>query len=143
MSDNFSKASLKALKAIERDASVPKIVDGSLMVNRQTQSAIDDADVEAVSTDEKATVKVLNDLYTKHELNNLKRNTVHLQYESKAYGQKDSASALEKVDDAVAADPQVIEMDKAESACSNALEEMLRSRSFSIQATCTRLLGTK
>src|ERR1039457_2917627 len=59
LSDEFAKASLKALRVIEGELGKPSFENGSMSVPRNTYERIMDADVEARTDDEKAIVKIL------------------------------------------------------------------------------------
>jgi hypothetical protein len=138
LGDDFSKAALRALKAIQGDASTPDLRAGNLYVDRQTQEAIDNADVEARTSGERAIVELLNSLYVEHLILNLTEQNVALKYEidSDAVGRDNR-----KLDasDKTAGDPEVQRRAKRESACASALDGILRARAFAAPAACAHL----
>lgn len=140
LSDNYAKAALFALKAIEGEAgTVTQGDDGSMMVPKHTSELIAQADVEAVTADEQNVTKTLNSIFIDKLVNNTRRKTIQLLYQTAAYGQQNSGLALQQVPDQVAKDSKVIEMDKREDACFVPLESMLRSRSVDIPTECSSL----
>jgi hypothetical protein len=80
LSDTFVRAGLAALRSITRDITEPEFRNGELLVNRATQTAIDEADTEARTAVEQAVVVELNHFYLLRLNNNLKRSTLQTKY---------------------------------------------------------------
>jgi hypothetical protein len=124
LSDDFAKAGLKALRGVESTLGVPSEQGGAIAVPRQPQELIDNTDAEARTEEEKSIVAALNSFYLGRLINNLERDNLLLEVgtyseESRARGQAE----MEK-------NPRVLEMKSREAACSNLLDDILRSRHY-------------
>lgn len=122
LSDDFAKAGLKALRAIERTLDKPSFEGGSIAVPRQTQELIDNADAEARTDEEKAVVAALNNFYIGRLMNNLERELL----KPPSYNEESELKSQAEVEK----NPRNIEMNSREAACSRLLDEMLRARQF-------------
>lgn len=123
LSDEFAKAGLKALRSIQGTLATPGVSGASMTVPRVVQELIDDADADARTDKEKAVVGVLNKFFIGRLMNNLQREIIKpgsYNLESELRAQK----ALEN-------NPQYIDMNAREAACSRALDNIFRSREFS------------
>src|ERR1019366_8024661 len=116
LSDDFAKAGLKALKAIEGTLGQVSIENGSIAVPRQPQELIDNADAEARTDAERTIVAALNKFYIGRLENNMDREllTPHYSWQTQSEAQAE----------------QAIKMNSREAACSNAIDQMLRTRDF-------------
>ncbi|HEY2390271.1 MAG TPA: hypothetical protein VGK22_03785 [Candidatus Angelobacter sp.] len=73
LNDDFAKAGIKALRAIERSMDKPSMQGGAITVPQHVQELIDDADAEARTDEEKATLAALHEFYVGRLINNLER----------------------------------------------------------------------
>jgi hypothetical protein len=124
VSDQYGKAAFLALKAIERDTSTTGA--------KSTHEAIDLADAEAVSDEEKAVTKSLNHIFADHIINNLGR---EVEYQA-SMNQAALSGRVSKLED----NPKLKATGDRETACFRPFEEALRSRSAQIPDACKSLL---
>lgn len=122
LSDDFAKAGLKALKAIEGTLGKLSLENGSIAVPRQTQELIDNADAEARTDEERAIVAALNKFYIGRLTNNLERELL----KPASYNTESELRAQAELEN----NPRNIEMNFREAACANTIDEMLRARDF-------------
>ena len=135
LSDDFAKASLRALRAIEGELGEPSFENGSMSVPRNTYERISDADVEARTDEEKSIVKTLNNFFVNRVMNNLRRRVIGLSVP--VY----NAESAHKRDNLMATDPEVLEMNSREAACSRAVDDILRKRYFAGKITACDGVG--
>jgi hypothetical protein len=110
---------------IQRSLGEPSVQNGSLAVPREGQEMIDSADAEARTPEETAVVSTLNAFYVGRLMNNLERDVI----KGPSYNAASEAAAQTKL----ANDPQAIEMSKREANCSASLNDILRSRHYSVK----------
>jgi len=122
LSNTFVTASLKALRAIEGSLDTPSFTDGQLSVPRATQDSIDNADAEARTDGERTLIVLFNRLFLHKLVNNANRQVIVL----KGYEPQSEAEARKEAD----ANPIIMKMDARQSACTNALDVILRSQTF-------------
>ena len=123
LSDEFAKAGLKAMKSIEGTLGTPSISGASIAVPRAVQDLIDDADADARTEDEKAVVAMLNKFFIGRLMNNLQREVI----KPGSYNPESELRAQRVLEN----NPQNIDMNAREAACSRALDDILRARHFS------------
>ncbi len=124
LSDAFAKAGLKALHGIEGTLAKPSLDNGSITVPRQIQELIDNADAEARTEEERTVVKALSKFFLGRLSDNLQREIIMLKFGTYSEERRIQAEkSLEK-------DPENIEMNAGEAACSAALNVILRNRHF-------------
>lgn len=147
LSDNFARAALLALKGILSDASTPSFENGTLMVNRHTSELLQAADVEIVSKDESEAYGYLHLFFMMHMTNNQVINTMRIEYETYITANWRLFPPEVVIPSrvpfyasiAVRNDPRFVEMKSHESACSLAIENRLRSRTWSTRSNeCDR-----
>ena len=140
LKDEFAKSSLRILRMIEGEtAAVEEGADGSLLVPRATQDALDNLDVDAQTKPEQAVVGVLNAFFTARLTHNTSiaaiAAKISLSLSGKDTYQDEDQRAL-RVSELVSKDPAVAEMRDKESACSTQLEAELRSRRYHALPAC-------
>jgi hypothetical protein len=114
--ETFRKAVIKAALAINRQ-------DGSMQRRRDSDSALDEVDSESNSKEESSVVKLLYDFSSQIQSNNAIRATLDNQVKADAiFGKPDLSQQYARV----RADRE--EMDKRENACSNAIQDMVRTK---------------
>jgi len=85
INDAFAKAGLRALKAIQGDATLPDVTQGGdILFSKQVVDAIDAADSEARTGAETKMSKVLSTLHVQHSTNNLEISAKEEQAKAKA-----------------------------------------------------------
>ena len=135
LSDDFAKAGLRALKAIEGTLGTLSFDNGSIAVPRQTQELIDNADAEARTEGEKAVVAALNKFFVGKLGNNLERQVL----KPASYNAESELRAQTELEN----NPKNVEMNLKEAACSHALDDVLRTRHFSgMPAACAEVTLT-
>ena len=134
LSDDFAKAALRALNSIKGSVGQLSFSNGGISVPRQTQEAIDSADAEARTPEEKATVAALNQLHTDRLRNNMTREIIKggMGMSNPSYSPYQSVREMD-ANTAAAKHPTIINLNRRESACADALDAMLRARYFSGQ----------
>jgi len=131
----YSQAALAALKAIEMDDTVPHIDNGKPVGDKTTLAAIDAARAKAQKAPEKSTTDALNAIYNDKLLDNDRRNTKKMDFESDS-GLEDEGSREMTAMQRMQSDTELISMDEKEKSCFDAMETMLKARSSSIPAAC-------
>jgi hypothetical protein len=122
LNDEFSKASLRA---IDGELHTANLTTGRLVVPRDTQELIDNADSDARTVQERAVVKLLSDLFLlKLAIN---RNRDSFRKSAEAFSDIVDAGTLATVADS---QPATKDMLARQSACSNALDSILRMRTL-------------
>ncbi len=135
LSAAYSQAALAALKAIETDDTVPHIDNGKPVGDKTTLAAIDAAGAKAQKATEKSTTDALNAIYNDKLLDNDRRNTKKMDFESDS-GLEDEGSREMTAMQRMQSDAELINMDEKEKSCFDAMEAMLKARSSSIPAPC-------
>jgi hypothetical protein len=122
LSDDFAKAGIKALRAIERSMDKPTMEGGSITVPRGTQELIDNADAEARAEEEKAVVAALHEFYVGRLTNNLERQILT----PASYNEESEAKAQAELEK----NPRNIDLNAHEAACAKLLDDILRARHY-------------
>jgi len=122
LSDDFAKAGIKALRAIERSMDKPTMEGGSITVPRGTQELIDNADAEARTEGEKEVVAALHEFYVGRLTNNLERQIL----KPASYNEESEARAQAELEK----NPRNIDMNAREAACAKLLDDTLRARRY-------------
>ena len=123
LSDSYARAALLALIKIESDESVPVDRDGQEYVNRITADAIDIANANATTSEEKAITVLLLKLYSYQ----LQQNRY---YGAIFSGRKLSDKQIKAVINAQ------IEISKRDGPCFEALDSALRAREAKMPTAC-------
>ena len=135
LSAAYSQAALAALKAIEMDDTVPHIDNGKPVSDKTTLAAIDAAGAKAQKATEKSTTDALNAIYNDKLLDNDRRNTKKMDFESDS-GLEDEGSREMTAMQRMQSDTELISMDEKEKSCFDAMETMVKARSSSVPAAC-------
>lgn len=135
LNDDFAKAGLKALRAIEGSLGMANVENGQVTVPRAIQELIDNTDAEARTDNETGLVVQFNNLYMFHLLINATQENASLLSDRirgiAALHNKRSIQALPgAIADAKEAEANVVELRGRESICSDALGAILRSRNY-------------
>jgi hypothetical protein len=141
LNDDFAKAGLKSLRAIEGETGSIEAMDGGgVGVPRQTQEFIDNLDAEARTTKETALVVIFNRLFMFHLLITAKEHTAYSEWHSNStmidFERRTADSRYDPTADTTneaaytKAKADIVELRARESSCSDALETVLRSRSY-------------
>ena len=117
LSDSFAKTALRALTAIQRDASTPDYGKGAKVLDN---NAVDNADAQARNVNEKAVVALLRTFYFARLTNNMRRDRIERLRES------------EKIE----GDPTLQTINQWENECVNVLDAMLTARVFQSTEAC-------
>jgi hypothetical protein len=125
LSDTFCKTALTALKAIQRDQSIPKKKTGELYANGATTHHIDQVEIEASSKQERTIAEALHNIYLQKLLNNMQREIIKI-------GRDD--------DESLTSDPEWVELKQMEDRCFGALDNRLHERSPGVPAACKPML---
>jgi len=131
----YSQAALAALKAIEMDDTVPHIDNGKPVGDKTIIAAIDAAGAKAQKVPEKSTTEALNAIYNDKLLDNDRRNTKKMDFESDS-GLEDEGSREMTAMQRMQSDTELISIDEKEKACFDAMETTLKTHSSSIPAAC-------
>jgi uncharacterized protein (DUF885 family) len=131
----YSQAALAALRAIEMDDTVPHIDNGKPVGDKTTLAAIDAAGAKAKQPPEKSTTDALTTIYNDKLLDNDRRNTKKMDFESDS-GLEDEGSREMTAMQRMQSDTELISMDEKEKSCFDAMEAMLKTRSSSIPPAC-------
>ena len=131
----YSHAALAALKAIEMDDTVPHIDNRKPVGDKATLAAIDTAGAKAQKPPEKSTTETLNAIYNDKLLDNDRRNTKKMDFESDS-GLEDEGSREMTAIQRMQSDTELISMDEKEKSCFGAMETLLKTRSSTIPAPC-------
>ena len=127
LSDDFAKAGIKALRAIERSMDKPSLQGGSITVPQGVQELIDNADAEARTEEEKAMVSALHEFYVGRLTNNLEREVL----KPASYNEESEAKAQAELEN----NPRNIDMALHEAACAKLLDDILRARHYTEKPT--------
>src|SRR5271165_1971257 len=114
LSEAYSKAALTALSAIKADDTVPHIDNGKPLGDKNTTAAIDAAAGKTPA--EISTTGALNAIYHDKLLDNDRRNTKKMNYESDS-GLEDEGTREMTAQQEMLSDTELIEMDQNEKAC--------------------------
>jgi uncharacterized protein (DUF885 family) len=131
----YSQAALAALKAIEMDDTVPHLDNGKPVGDKTIIAAIDAAGAKAQKVPEKSTTEALNAIYNDKLLDNDRRNTKKMDFESDS-GLEDEGSREMTAMQRMQSDTELISIDEKEKACFDAMETTLKTHSSSIPAAC-------
>jgi len=138
LTDTYAKAALLALRAIEGDGTEPEIIKGEVYINRHTSDAINAADIEATTEQEKSVTALLNRVYSKKLTNNLCRGILQIKHEGKFLTLTKDRRAL-AAQESMAKDPIAVQMKERENACFGALDTMLRARKYERCQACDKI----
>lgn len=132
LSDDFAKAALRALNAINGEPGVPSAEGGHISVPRATQQSIDDADAEGRTVENDAVISLLNKLFLLKLVTNQQRAIIMLN----GYDPQSIAKASAEAD----ADPYIRDNSMRLGACSSALDSILRQRNLAaVPNECSNL----
>jgi hypothetical protein len=135
LSDAYAKAALRALKAIQRDASTTTTVNGQELGNKDTLKSIDDADIEARSDGERLAMEMLVSLYKLKMIDNLNRSMMVDIYKDEDVQQTSYTDyQIAYVDQRMKSDEAVRALEMSQSDCFTSVEEMIKSHSFNAYA---------
>jgi len=132
MSNEFVRASLKALKTIDGESGwAIHRGDGQVTVPRETQESVDNADIEARRDGEKEIVAILNRLFHLKMVINAHRDDI-LNSPIGVDPASGSYVPLSKEERKrrASTDPDIAKMDAARAICSSALDALLRSGTY-------------
>lgn len=134
LNDEFSIAGLRALNALNGEVGVYQVGGGShVTVPRATQQMIDDADAAGRTAECKAVVKLLNELFMLRLFINLERETY-----VNTHGYSPESDAQAGVDSYK--QPTVIAQSAKLRSCSDAIDSVLRQRTFrAVPPECNNL----
>lgn len=141
LNDEFAKAGLRALKAIEGETgSMESMEGGRVGVPRETQELIDNSDAEAKTDKETALVALFNRLYEFHlQITAKMKRDYYLWKDKMDSYPATSMDAVDRASKEASNDPNVLKakaetagLKTKESTCSSALETILRSRTYTI-----------
>jgi len=135
LSEAYAKAALAALTTIKTDDTVPHIEDGKPLGDKNTISAIDAAGALGQAPAETETTDALNAIYRDKLLDNDRRNTKKMNYESDS-GLEDEGTREMTAAQEMLSDTELIEMDQKEKACFDAMDTMLQSHSSNLPPAC-------
>ena len=135
LSDSYAKAAFRALKAIEGATMSPSIEKGGVAGEKSVVDAIDAADAEAVTKEEKTVTEALHRLYGRRLEFNSQRDIIRMDYEMQSKSSDDEMRALyAKL--LMPKDAKIIAMSTAEKSCFVPFEDALRARSTKIPQPC-------
>jgi PEGA domain len=137
LKDDFAKSSLRVLRMIESetgDMSVGR--DGSVLVPRSTNQAINDLDIDAITKEDQEVVNALQVFFNARLLHNLDIQILATKAKI-ALMVADLPRGPLQVSDLVAKSPTVVKIHSNEAACSSELEAALRARIYHVVAACS------
>jgi hypothetical protein len=135
LNEPYAKAALIALKTITADETVPHMENGEPTGDKDTIAAIATAGALGQTPAEKSATNALRAIYRDKLLDNDRRNTKKMNYESDA-GLEDEGTREMTAQQEMLSDTELIEMDQKEKACFDAVDAMLGSRSWSLAPAC-------
>jgi hypothetical protein len=136
ISDSYARAAILAINAIRRDMSTAEVRNAEVVADKHTIDAIDAADAEARTSNEKLITGELNRLFSSRLVHNSRREFIELNYYLKLHNANELIQKM-NIEEAMAKDPEIADLKRRESECFNAFEEALRARSAAIPATCS------
>lgn len=136
--DDFARSAFKVLKVIEGETGqLSQAADGSILVPRDTKTAINDLDADAATADEQLVVHELDAVFNRR----LEHNTElaiaamtasnYLMIHGQSRERADVAALVAKL-------PQVAAIHQKEAVCFQDMEATLRSRSVDPIAACSK-----
>jgi len=131
----YVKSALIALKAITADETVPHMENGEPTGDKDTIAAITAAGELGQTPAEKSATNALRAIYRDKLLDNDRRNTKKMNYESDS-GLEDEGTREMTAQQEMLSDTELIEMDQKEKACFDAMDATLGSRSSTLPPAC-------
>ncbi len=135
LSEAYAKAAVAALTAIRTDETVPHIDDGNPVGDKDTNRLIEAAGALGQSPAEASTTAALNAIYRDRLLDNDRRNTKKMAYESDS-GLEDEGTREMTAQQEMLSDAELQQMDRKEKACFDAMDAALQSRSSAAPSAC-------
>jgi hypothetical protein len=135
LSEPYAKAARAALALIKADDTVPHIDNGKPLGDKNVNAAIDAAGALAKLPAETSATDSLNAIYRDKLLDNDRRNTKKMAYESDS-GLEDEGTREMTAQQEMLSDSELQEMDQKEKACFDALDAALQARSSVLPAAC-------
>jgi hypothetical protein len=135
LGEPYAKAALIALKTIAADETVPHMENGEPTGEKDTIAAIAAAGALGQTPAEKSATNALRAIYRDKLLDNDRRNTKKMNYESDS-GLEDEGTREMTAQQEMLSDTELIEMDQKEKACFDAVEAMVGSRSWALPPAC-------
>jgi hypothetical protein len=125
LKDGFAKSALQVTKMVDGETGKTSLgEDGSMLVPRETDQAIDDLDVDAQTKEEIEIVRMLNAFFMAKLSHNMRAHILSLRLETGSV----SASTVSAI---------VETMHTKDAACSDGLEAVLRARSYHDVEACS------